>query len=196
MGGVMKKSMLCFLIMAVMTPGCGSLLPSAKQTTVSPWNSFEDAKSSFDKITPYTTRADEMRSLGFDPFTTPNIKILTYVDIMNRFLPNPSIKKEDLDEGIQSCINAKANCKAYEFFPQIIRSKRYGNVLLDLFNFRRKTEETGWKFQALIVLIDSTVVYKLWGGDPIIDQHRETKNPLGPLQNAGDILSGAVRPEL
>ena len=184
------------LIAAVITTGCGSLLPSAKQTTISPWNSFEDAKSAFDKITPYTTNADEMRSLGFDPFTTPNIKILTYVDIMNRFLPNPSIKKEDLDEGIQSCINAKANCKAYEFFPQIIRSKRYGNVLLDLFNFRRKTIESGWRFQALIVLIDSTVVYKLWGGDPIIDQHRETKNPLGPLQNASDILSGAVRPDL
>ena len=192
----MKMSVLGLLIVAVTTSGCGSLLPSAKQTTTSPWNSFDEAKSAFDKITPYTTRADEMRSLGFDPFTTPNIKILTYVDIMNRFLPNPSIKKEDLDEGLQSCINAKATCKAYEFFPQRIRSKRYGNVLLDLFNFRRKTKESGWKFQALIVLTDSTVVYKLWGGEPIIDQHRDTKNPLGPLQNAADILTGAVRPDL
>ncbi len=172
------------------------MLPSARQTTISPWNSFDDAKSAFDKINPYTTSIDEMRSLGFDPFTTPNIKILTYVDIMNRFLPNPSIKKEDLDEGIQSCIQAKANCKAYEFFPQNLKSKRYGNVLLDLFNFHRKTKESGWKFQALIILIDSTVAYKLWGGDPIIDQYRETKNPLGPLQNAADILTGALRPEL
>lgn len=192
----MKRRMLFLLIMAMATGGCGSLLPSAKQTTVSPWNSFEEAKEAFDKITPHETRADEMRALGFDPFTTPNIRILTYVDIMNRFLPNPSIKKEDLDEGIQSCIDAKANCKAYEFFPQILKSKRYGNVLLDLFNFRRKTIESGWRFQALVVLIDSTVVYKLWGGDPKIDQHRDTKNPLGPLQNAADILSGAVRVEM
>jgi len=192
----MKKSLLFLLLAAVATSGCGSMLPSAKQTTISPWNSFEEAKSSFDKITPYATTADEMRALGFDPFTTPNIKILTYVDIMNRFLPNPSIKKEDLDEGIQSCINAKANCKAYEFFPQKLRSKRFGNVFLDLFNFRRRTKESGWKFQALIVLTDSTVVYKLWGGDPIIDQYRETKNPLGPLQNAADILTGAIRPDL
>ncbi|MDH4233082.1 MAG: hypothetical protein OEW04_13780 [Nitrospirota bacterium] len=192
----MKKRLLFLLIAALMSSGCGSMLPSAKQTTVSPWKSFEDAKSAFDKITPYTTNADEMRALGFDPFTSPNIRILTYLDIMNKFLPNPSIKMEDLDEGIQACIAAKANCRAYEFLPKIVRSKRYGNVLLDLFNFRRKTKESGWRFQALVVLIDNTVVYKLSGGEPIINQERDTKNPLGPLQNAGDLLSGAVRPDL
>lgn len=192
----MKKVLFYILIAVVTMSGCGSLLPTTKQATKSPWDSFEDAKTAFDKITPYQTTTDEMRALGFDPFTTPNIRILTYVDIMNRFMPNPSIKKEDLAEGIQFCVDSKDDCSAYEFDPQIIKSKRYGNVILDLFNFRRKSTESGWRFEALIVIIDDIVVYKLWGGNPIIDQNKETKNPLGPLQNSGDILKEAVKPNM
>ena len=69
-------------------------------------------------------------------------------------------------------------------------------MLLDLFNFRRKSTESGWRFEALIVIIDDIVVYKLWGGNPMIDQDKETKNPLGPLQNSGDILKEAVKPDM
>ena len=89
-----------FFIAALLTSGCGSLLPSTKQTSKSHWDSFEDAKAAFDKIIPYKTTAGEMQELGFDPFSKPNIKILNYVDIINRFMPNSSIKKEDLDQGI------------------------------------------------------------------------------------------------
>ena len=188
---------MCYLfIAALLTSGCGSLLPSTKQTSKSHWSSFEDAKAAFDKIIPYETTAEAMKELGFDPFSAPNIKILNYVDIINRFMPNPSIEKEDLDQGIQECINARANCQAYEFAPHIIKSKRYGNVLLDLFNFRRKVTESGWRFEAFIVLVDNTVVYKMWGGNPLIDKNKETKNPLGPLQNPGDIFREAVTPDL
>ena len=192
----MKRGLLCILIAAMTMSGCGSMLPSSKLIYKSPWDSFEDAKTAFDKITLYQTTTKEMQALGFDPFTTPNIRILTYVDIMNRFMPNPSIKKEDLAEGIQFCIDAKENCAAYAFDPQVIKSKRYGNVLLDLFNFHRKSTESGWRFETLIVIIDGTVVYKLWGGNPMIDQNKETKNPLGPLQNSGDILKEAVMPDM
>lgn len=192
----MKRRLFCILIVAITMSGCGSMLPSSKLTYKSPWDSFEDAKSAFDKITPYQTTTTEMQTLGFDPFTTPNIRILTYVEIMNRFMPNPSITKEELAEGIQFCIDAKENCAGYEFDPQVRKSKRYGNVLLDIFNFHRKATESGWRFQALIVIVDHTVVYKLWGGNPMIDQNKETKNPLGPLQNSGDIMKEAVMPDM
>lgn len=190
------KVLPCIVCIALITSACSSFLPSAKQTSKSPWDSFEDAKTAYDRIIPYKTTSTEIQTLGFDPFSSPNIKILTYVEIMNRFMPNPSIRKEDLAEGIQACISEKADCIAYEFDPQVIKSKRYGNVLLDLFNFHRKSTETGWRFEALLVMVDDVVVYKLWGGNPIINKNKETKNPLGPLQNAGDLLQGALRPDL
>ena len=98
----MKKGFFCILIAAMAMSGCGSMLPSSKLTYKSPWDSFEEAKSAFDKITPYETNTKEMQALGFDPFTTPNIRILTYVDIMNRFMPNPSVKKEELQKAYSS----------------------------------------------------------------------------------------------
>lgn len=193
-GAVRKKTMkfLAIFIILIMF-GCSSLLPSAKQITRSQWETFDDAKMAFDKIIPYKTTAEELGRLGFDPFSTPNVRILTYLDIIQRFMFNPSIKKEELDEGIQACIDAKNNCRAYEIELRNIANKRYGNFWLDFFNFRRKIKESGWQFNALVVIVNDMVVYKLWGGKPIVDEGKETKNPLGPLQNSGDLIRDLIK---
>jgi hypothetical protein len=181
-----KRTILILVFsLALISTGCFSLLPSTKTKIQSQWQSFDAAKTSFDKVTPYQTTEADLKTLGFDPYTSPNIKILTYLDVMNRFMPNPSIKKEELDEGIQYCIDSREYCKALEFQPSHVNTQRQGNVVLDVLNFQRKVEQTGWEFQAFIVLIDDVVVYKLWGGKPAIDEYREAKNPLGPLQDAG-----------
>ncbi|MEW6053988.1 MAG: hypothetical protein AB1552_09400 [Nitrospirota bacterium] len=176
---------LSILLAVLLMIGCGRLLPTVKQTTASPWHSFNEAKEAFDKITPHITTSEELKKMGFDPFSTPNIKILNYLDIARDSL---FIGKEDVDEGIQQCIKAKAACRAYEFEPQFINKKRSGNFWLDFFNFKRKINEKGWRFKAFIIVVNDTVVYKLWGGNPSVNQETEIKNPLGPLQDAGDIL--------
>ena len=179
---------------ALLTSGCGSLLPSVKETTKTYWwGSFDEAKIAFEQIIPYKTTTGELQKFGFDPYQTPNLKILTYLDIIQRFMFNPSIKKEDLDKGIQDCINAKTNCSAYEIQLKNITKKRYGNVLVDLFNFKRITKDSDGQFEALIGIVNNNVVYKLWGGKPIIDESREIKNPLGPLQNPSDLLIDTTR---
>ncbi|MBI4698465.1 MAG: hypothetical protein HY758_06020 [Nitrospirae bacterium] len=149
--------------------------------------------AAFEKIIPYKTTTEELRQLGFDPFSTPNIRILTYLDIIQHFMFNPSIKKEDLDNGIQACINAKTDCRAYEIQLKNIARKRNGNVVMDLFNFKRQTEESGWEVNALVITVNNTVVYKLWGGKPLIDENHENNNPLGPLQSPANIITDAVK---
>ncbi|MBI5058073.1 MAG: hypothetical protein HZB61_15795 [Nitrospirae bacterium] len=186
-----KKGLLFLAIsfFAFITVGCSSLLPSTKEMTKTHlWGSFEEAKTAFDMIIPYQTTVDELKQLGYDPYSTPNFKILTHLDIIQRFMINPSIKKEDLDKGIQDCIEAKTDCRSYEIRLRNSTRKRYGNVFLDLFNFKRTTKETGWTFESLIVMVNGTVVHKLWGGTPIIDETTEVKNPLGPLQDPSGIV--------
>ncbi len=167
---------------------CSGLLPTLDKKTQSPWGSFEAAKTSFDKIIPQETTNEELKALGFDPFETPNTKLITYLDIIQKFIPNESIGFGDLDPGIQACLKAKADCHGYEITPQEIRNKRYGNAFLDLFNFRRKTRISGWRFSALIVLKNGLVVYKLWGGQPNVLEYEDKKNPLGPLQDIGRLI--------
>lgn len=159
------------------------MLPSARQTTESPWQNYNKAKDAFDKIKPNLTTPADLSALGFDPLTLPNIKLLTHLDIINRFVPNQSIRIEDIDQEIQDCLRAKKSCRGYEIAPEFISNKRYGNVFLDLFNFKRKNKITGWRFEALIVIIGDRVVYKISGGSPIILKYEEKTNPLGPLQD-------------
>ena len=119
--------------------GCRSLHPSGSTAVKSPWNSFEEAQGAFDRIASGQTTTNELECLGFGPFSNPNVKILTYLDVISRFLPNNSIQKADLPESVRGCLEAKNDCQAYELDLTVTQSKRYGNLFLDIFGFLRKT---------------------------------------------------------
>ncbi len=180
------KQALLFLLWLPVLTGCGSLLPVAKTHSQSPWAGFEASKETFDLIVPFQTGSEDLRELHFDPGRTPNVQILTYPEIISIFMPNSSFKLEDMDPGLQECVARSASCRAYQMKLQRIESRRHGNVLLDLFNFKRETHRTGWIFSAMVVLVDDLVVYKFWGGIPKVDEHLYRRNPLGPLQEAAD----------
>lgn len=126
-----------------------------------------------------------MKKLGFDIYSTPNLKILSYVDIA---LANQAMKAEETSRGIMACLKAQSLCNGYVFEPQVVKSKRYGNFWLDVFYFKRKTLETGWKFKASFLVINNIVIDKYWSGEPKINQDKEVVNPLGPIQELGGIL--------
>jgi hypothetical protein len=187
------------LIVALLTlllffiSGCSSLFPSVKRDSGSQWKSFEEAKTAFDKIVPYETTSQDLETLGFDPFIASNIEILSYLDIIQRFMPNTLMTKEVMDQGIQDCIAAKDWCQAHEFTLKEIKQERYGNIFLDFFRFKRQTRTSGWEFQPFIVMKDGLVVYKMWTGKPNINETVEEKNPLGLLQSAGDFLMNLAK---
>jgi hypothetical protein len=177
------------LFLLALTTGCSSLLPVARSTDESPWDSFAQAKEAFDRIVPFETSRQDLRHLGFDPYQTANITILNYLAIIDKFMPNQNITKEDLGPGLRECIEAKTSCSAYELKLQNIKSKRQGNLFLDLFHFRRQAHQSGWRFTAFIVLVDDLVVYTLWDGTPLIDAEVYRRNPLGPLQEPAQLAS-------
>jgi hypothetical protein len=175
-------------ISVLMINSCASFFPSVQQTTQSPWKNFYEVKKGFDQITPNVTTSNDLKKLGFNPFETPNVKLLTYLDLLEKFMPNPSITLNDIDPGVKSCLEARDHCFGYEATPSNLHSKRYGNLFLDLLNFKRKKRTSGWKFNALIVLKKNLVVHKVWGGDPKVSEFEYKKNPLGPFQDIGGIL--------
>ncbi len=180
------------LLLFLALTGCANLLPMAKSTDNSPWDSFAEVKAAYDRVQPFATTQSELQALGFDPFKTPNMQILNYLAIIEKFMPNTNITKEDLDTGLRGCIDAKNGCVAYELKLQKIKSRREGNLFLDMLRFRREAHQTGWRFTALIVLIDDVVVYKLWDGTPLIDSELYKRNPLGPLQEPAELAGDAA----
>lgn len=166
--------------------GCSSLLPRGTSSLDGKWNSYEAAEQTFDKITPYQTRVDDLKALGLDIKTTPNITILNYSDVVRRFVPSPSINPDDLDTGVKDCISAKTSCQGFEIEQRAIKRIRTGNFWADWLNFKRKTEVTGWNFRGMLLIRENVVVYKLVGGQPLIHEEEKSNNPLGPLQGSGD----------
>ena len=177
---------LTMLIALMLLTGCASLLPSGRAVAESPWEKYSDAKSSFDSIVVGKTTVDDLKELGFDIQASPNLKILNYLDIAATV---QSIPIQELDPGLQSCLRARADCRAYVFEPRRSYSKRVGNFWLDFSNFRRQTHETGWRFKALIVFVNVHVAYKLSSGEPQVDQFQDQLNPLGPFQSSIDSLA-------
>ena len=167
------------------------MLPVAKTTDESRWESFDQVKSSFDLIIPLETTKTDLRLLGFDPYQTSNIQILNYLAIIAKFMPNTNITMADLPPGLRGCLEAKDSCVAYELKIENLKSKRHGNLFLDLLRFKREATQSGWRFSAFLVLVDDLVVYKLWEGQPHIAGEIYKKNPLGPLQDPAELSKDA-----
>jgi len=186
------NSIFVISVVSILLSACGSPLPRTENITKSPWNSFQEVMVAYNKVKLNETTIKELRQLGFDPYSTPNVKILSYLDIIQKFMPTNSVKLEHLPLSVRNCLAKQEACKAYEAHPGIIKRKRVGSVFKDLLGFKRTTIESGWRFDALIVLDNGVAVYKVWSGVPIIDSEKSRKNPLGPLQGSGGSLAREV----
>lgn len=188
------------LALACLLPGCASwgVLPSTTETTETPFQTYKSAEDAFNKVKPFVTTTRELKARGFDPYSTPNIKVLNYLDLLPRFLPQQSIKLEDLDPAVQACLTAREACQGWLAEPSISSKDRTGNVALDVLGFERETTSTGWKASMLLLVQNGVVVYKLWSGTPSILEVKTEKKPLGPLQDlsgpAASAVSGVVKP--
>jgi len=172
----------------VLITGCSALLPSSKEETIASWDQFEEAKTAYDKICLGESRA-ELKELGFDVANSPNIEVLSYLDVASKV---QSIPMAELDPGLQQCLQSREECLAYVLDLRKLKAKRVGNFWADFFNFKRKTDRSGWRFNALLVMINDQVTYKLWSGTPRIELYEEKRNPLGPLQGSGTQVNGLL----
>jgi hypothetical protein len=177
-----------FFIVAIFTlTACSTMLPSGDEVVKSPWETFEEAKAAYDKIVPDETTVEGLRELGFDPYRTPNIRILNHLDVRSLFDYEPGFD-ENYHAGVVACMKAMEACQAYDTKIRDIHKERVGNFFLDVLVVKREEHRTGWQFHALILLVDDLVVYKVWSGNPMLDETNLQKNPLGPLQEIGPEL--------
>lgn len=182
------------LVICLAATAACSILPTTTETADSPWESFDEAKAAYDSIVPRQTTKAELTGLGYDPLETPNVRVLSYIDLIQRFLPREAIAPESLDPDLRACIEAREDCWGYEVAPSVIDRQREGNVALDIFGFRRETVTTGWRFSAVVVLMEDLVVYKIWDGTPKIREQKVETKPLGPLQELDKIIQPRAIP--
>jgi hypothetical protein len=175
------------LALGLLAAGCAELLPRSQAEVNSPWHSYEEARAAIERIVPGKTSAAELSAMGVDPGTTPNVRVLSYSDILLRF-PMGTGAPQGLDEGLRQCLAAGKACSGYFIDVRDVNRDRVGDFWLDMLRFKREVEISGWNFNALILMVDGRAVYALHGGQPAVREHEVTRNPLGPLQEFGDAL--------
>jgi len=183
-----------FLLVLSFCSGCKTLLPSGQEAATGTWKTYVDAEQTFKKIIPNKTTKEDLRVLGIDFKETPNLKILTYLDVMERFkLDSTVFNNLKLPPGIEGALNKHDKCRAYELNLEYIDKRRIGSFWKDLLAFEQITQRKGWSFDALIVMVDDTVIYVLYSGSPKINTRESNKQPLGPFQgiDAGTIMDAA-----
>ncbi len=168
--------------------GCTALLPKAHTEVSSPWRSFAEAKSAIERIVPNETTAGDLRAMGIDPYTSPNVQLLSYSDILLRFPMNGSFQRDGLDHGLRECLEGGKACTGYSINVRELRRDRTGSFWPDALGFKRVVDVSGWTFNALILMIGDRVVYTLYGGQPIVREQEVSRQPLGPVQNLGDAV--------
>jgi hypothetical protein len=175
------------LLLVLLTSACSSMLPQA-QTDSSSFKSYEEASMAIKALVPMKSNRSALISNGFNAATHPNTKILTHADVVRMFVPTALLKREDLDPGVLLCVEARDACQGLEITGAKISKVRSGNFFTDFSNFSRRTQTSGWRFSALILLVDDLVVYRSWGGQPSVSETEITHNPLGPFQDVGPSL--------
>lgn len=175
------------LIMLLGVSGCSSLLPSERAEVRSPFDDYLDAEIRYSQAIPNKTTRSELFALGFDPLNEGNGKMLSFIDIRLMFV-QANVPIDYLPDGLLRCLEAKDRCVGYSFEFNETDTKRVGNFWADALNFRKKRELQGWAFRAVFVLVDDMLVHKLSNGEPNIRRYEVKRNPLGPLQGAGEFI--------
>ena len=172
--------------------GSSGILPEEASLVQSPFDNYDDALLAFEEVSVQETTLAQLFNSGYDVTTFPNVRSLSYLDLIARFLPHDSITFDDLDPALRACFEARLSCRGYQLTPSHVEQERVGSVMLDVFNFKRTEIKTGWQAEAIFVLHDDVVVYKLWSGTQRVNETHQRTNPLGPFQNLGGAFSGAV----
>jgi hypothetical protein len=176
------------LSIALTLVGCGGLELLPHRTDLSHnqvFQTYKDVQAAYASIVPGQTREGELTRLGFDAAVQPNTEMISYLGVIERFMPRDSIRFDHLAKPVRSCIEAQERCSAYVFRPSRLEQQRTGSVFLDLLGFERTTIDRGWSAEVVLLMQDGRVAYKVMSGKPNIEGYHDDIQPLGPLQDLG-----------
>jgi hypothetical protein len=190
----MRSGLIACALASTLLAGCANwVLPSESQSKATGFETYDKAQTTYNRVLPFQTTAGDLADMGIFPGKTSNLKVVTYLDIMQRFMPQQTVKISDLDPAVQACLNAREGCEGWILPLERTDKQRVGDVSLDMLGFRKETLSQGWNAEMVLLLTDDVVVYKLWSGAPSVTETRTETKPLGPLQDAGPAVGNAIK---
>jgi hypothetical protein len=175
------------VLVTLVLVGCGGLglLPHESDVKNTSFKSYSEVQVAYQQIAPGQTRTGDLAEIGFDSNESPNVEVLSYLGVIEKFLPRDSIRFDALDPTVQKCIEARDRCTGFVFHPERLHKERLGNWFLDILGFQRTTVNYGWSAEIVLLVMDGHVAYKVMSGRPHIEDFHHDIQPLGPFQDLG-----------
>ncbi|MBL6853024.1 MAG: hypothetical protein ISS15_20710 [Alphaproteobacteria bacterium] len=197
MGNSSKWFMMAASLLATLAVGgCAAWIPESTELLPSQveagggFDSYSAVKAAYDQIAPGMSETN-LCNLGFDPEKSSNAEMLSYLGVIERFVPRDSIRYDSLPGPVRDCIEAQDHCQAFVFHPSRLSHTRSGDFFMDFFGFNRVTTDIGWSADIVFLVRDHHVVYKIMSGRPYIADVHNVRQPLGPLQDVSNAIAAA-----
>src|SRR5262249_25177377 len=93
------------VLVTLVLVGCGGLglLPRESDVKNTSFKSYGEVEVAYRQIAPGHTRTGDLAELGFDSNDSPNMEVLSYLGVIERFIPRDSIRFDSLDPVVQQC---------------------------------------------------------------------------------------------
>lgn len=100
----------------VLFAGLFAALNAALRTPVAaaPEHPVSEARAAFARIQVGKTEVPQLAALGFDA-TRPGVQTLSYLGVVERFMPRTAEGFDGLNPAMQACLAAEGRCTAYVF---------------------------------------------------------------------------------
>ena len=137
--------------------GTMSRIKDERSTTI--WQSFEHVQHDFASIKIGETKPEDLEKFGLGP-RSQNVLKVNYLKLRSYFIGDQqAMTNESLTEAVQKCIAKKDAC-----YGLVVRAQKLHELGLEDLSDRmtkaeKITQQTGWKFEGVIVVEDETVVY-------------------------------------
>jgi hypothetical protein len=117
-GGRTFRTLLALAVLAGILLGAWEALGvwqhETQQTARRGFRSLQQLENAYARVTAGQTRASQLAHAGFD-VAAPGAHSLSYLGVVERFLPRDSLQFDRLDPAVRSCFEARDGCTAYIF---------------------------------------------------------------------------------
>ena len=159
--------------------GCGALTLLPRQNDPVPVRlvTIKDLAAAYGRVQPGTTRATQLTAMGFD-LGMANSQALSYLGVMERFMPRDSVRFDRLSAAVQDCIVARDHCTALVFRSMERARSSAGAGILTAFGLGAAAAGTERPPEVTLLVRDGRVTFKMISGLPVARlQHQPESVP-------------------
>jgi hypothetical protein len=168
--------------------GCGALTLLPRQGDPVPVRlmTVKDLAAAYARVQPGLTRTTQLTSLGFD-LGAANSQALSYLGVMERFMPRDSVRFDRLNAVVQDCIAARDHCTALVFRP-MDRSHTYTwahHSLLSAFGLGAAAAAVERTPEITLLVRDGRIAFKMISGLPAVHVQSRVRAGQAPRDGSG-----------